>query len=110
MVYIMTIPIPVKRAIAKLGQDMKDARRRRHIPTQLMAERAAMSRATLNKIEKGDPSVALSNYIKVLFVLGMLDRIHNLADIQFDRVGQHLDEDNLPKRIHLPKRQDWEAE
>jgi DNA-binding XRE family transcriptional regulator len=107
MVYLMATPLPVKRALEKLGQDMKDARRKRRIPTQLMAERASMSRATLNKIEKGDPNVAILNYVKVLFVLGMLERIHDLADVRFDRVGQHLDEESLPKRIHLPKRQDW---
>lgn len=110
MVYIMVIPIPVKRAVSKLGQDMKDARRRRRIPTQLMAERASISRDTLHKIERGEPTVALCHYAKVLFVLGMLDRIHDLADIQFDKMGQQLDEDNLPKRIHLPNRQTREKD
>ncbi len=99
----MVIPIPVNRALKKLGQDIKDARKKRRIPTQLMAERASLARATLNKIEKGEGSVAIQHYIKVLFVLGMINRVNELADARFDTLGQHLDEENLPQRIHLPK-------
>jgi hypothetical protein len=39
-------PIPVKRALTKLGQDLRDARKRRRIPMELAAERA-FSRVTL---------------------------------------------------------------
>jgi DNA-binding XRE family transcriptional regulator len=99
----MAIPIPVARALRKLGEDMKDARRRRRIPTELMAERASISRTTLNKIEKGEPTVAIVAYIRVLFILGMLDRVNELVDVRFDRLGQHLDMDRLPKRIRIPK-------
>ena len=41
----------VVRALRKLGSDMRDARRRRRIPTQVMAERAGVSRTTLLKVE-----------------------------------------------------------
>ena len=36
-----------------------------------MAERALISRMTLNKVKKGDPNVSLGIYATVLFVLGM---------------------------------------
>lgn len=52
-------PLPVKRALVKLGQDLCNARKRRRIPTELAAERAGISRATLGKIEKGDEGVSL---------------------------------------------------
>lgn len=103
----MVIPLPVKRVLNKLGRDIKDARRKRRIPTQLMAERCSMSRGTLSNIEKGDPAVSIVHYAKVLFVLGMLERLSDLVDPRYDLVGQHLDEDNLPKRIRLPKDQNW---
>lgn len=57
----MHLPIPAKRALDKLGADIRDARRRRRIPTALMAERAGISRMTLNKIENGDPGVSMGN-------------------------------------------------
>jgi len=43
------VPIPVRRALRKLGQDVRDARLRRCIPTAVMAERASISRTTLTK-------------------------------------------------------------
>jgi len=52
-------PIPVRRALRKLGQDIRDARRRRRIPMEIMAERASISRTTLTKVEKGDPGVSI---------------------------------------------------
>ena len=42
-----------------MGEDIADARRRRRIPTTLMAKRAMISRATLARVEKGDPQVSL---------------------------------------------------
>ena len=48
-------PAPVARALRKLGHDIRDARRRRRIPVAILAQRASISRMTLNKVEKGDP-------------------------------------------------------
>lgn len=58
-----------------------------------------MSRVTLTKIEKGDPSVSLAHYATVLFVLGLADRLQDLADATEDTVGLMLEEEQLPKRI-----------
>jgi hypothetical protein len=60
-----------------------------------------MSRTTLSKIEKGDPGVTLGNFAGVLFVLGMIDRLGDLADVRSDALGLQLEEENLPKRIRL---------
>lgn len=97
------LPIPVRRVLRKLGQDIRDARLRRRIPTTLMAERASISRVTLAKVEKGDPGVALGNYASVLFVLGLADRLAELADPRHDTVGLGLEEERLPKRIRWRK-------
>lgn len=92
-------PLPVQKALRKLGQDLCDARRRRRITMALMAERADLTRVTLSKIEKGESTVSIGNYAQVLFVLGMTERLKNLADVTNDIVGRELDEENLPKRI-----------
>ena len=94
-----TLPLPARRAMIKLGADIRDARRRRRIPTTVMAERALMSRMTLNKIEKGDPGVGLGMYATVLFVLGMTERLSDLADPRYDATGLSLADDLLPQRI-----------
>lgn len=100
----LMVPIPVRRAVRKLGQDIRDARLRRRIPTAVMAERASISRTTLNKIEKGDPGVSLGNYANVLFVLGMAERLGDLADVKMDTVGLELEEERLPQRIRKSPR------
>ncbi len=97
------IPIPVARALRKLGQDIRDARRRRRIPVALLSERASISRVTLNKIEKGDPGVSFGNYATVLFSLGLIDRLADIADPRHDAIGLELDAENLPKRIRLAR-------
>lgn len=97
------IPIPAQRALRKLGQDMRDARRRRRIPTILMTERSGISRATLSKIEKGDPTVSIGGYASVLFVLGMTELLQDLADASRDLTGRELADEWLPERIHLPR-------
>lgn len=93
------LPLPVRRALRKLGNDLRDARRRRRIPVAVAAERASISRMTLSKIEKGDPGVAMGSYSTVLFVMGMADRIGDIADAKNDSVGLQLEEERLPQRI-----------
>ena len=98
-------PVPVTRALRKLGHDIRDARRRRRIPVAILAEGASISRMTLNKVEKGESGVSTGAYAKVLFALGMADRLANVADPRDDTVGRELEEEHLPERIRLPRRQ-----
>lgn len=99
------LPLPVRRALRKLGHDLRDARRRRRIPLAIAAERASISRTTLIKIEKGDPGVALGLYATVLFVLGLTDRLADLVDPRSDTIGLQLEEERLPQRIRIPRGQ-----
>ena len=98
------MPIPVVRALRKLGQDIKDARRRRRIAMAMVAERASVSKPTLIRVERGDASVSIGGYATVLFVMGMADRLADLADAKNDPVGLELEEQNLPKRIRGAER------
>jgi transcriptional regulator with XRE-family HTH domain len=101
---LLTLPIPVTRALRKLGNDIKDARRRRRIPMAIAAERASISKPTLIRVERGNPSVSIGSYATVLFVMGMADRLADLADPRNDAVGRQLEEENLPKRIRGPRK------
>jgi len=99
----VALPIPVRNALRKLGHDIRDARRRRRIPVEVAAERASISRTTLVKLEKGDPGVAMGIYATVLFVLGLVGHLSDLADPKHDPVGLQLEEERLPKRIRIPR-------
>jgi transcriptional regulator with XRE-family HTH domain len=105
-----SLPIPVLRALRKLGRDIKDARRRRRIAMAIVAERASVSKPTLIRVERGDPSVSVGSYATVLFVMGMADRLADLVDARNDPVGLQLEEENLPKRIRGTKRRKPERE
>jgi hypothetical protein len=58
----------------------------------------------LQKVEEGDPGVSLGVYATVLFILGLSERIADLADVATDQVGLQLDEDRLPQRVRVSKR------
>lgn len=98
------LPTPVKRALRKIGADIRDARRRRRLPMEVVAERALINRRTLSKIERGDPGVGFGAYATVLFTLGLLDRLPGVADPGEDRVGLALEEERLPQqRVRSPR-------
>lgn len=97
------IPIPVKKAMAQLGADLKDARIKRSLTMALIEERAGITHVTLSKVEKGDPTVSMGIYAKVMFVLGLIDNLYDLANPDKDELGKCFDRENLPKRVRYKK-------
>lgn len=97
------LPLPVRRGLKKLGEDIALARRRRRISTQSMAERLQVSLKTLQRLEKGDPTVAVGTVATAMLVLSELERFTNLLDTAHDDVGLALMDKNLPKRIRSKK-------
>ena len=91
----------VRRALRKLGADIHDARRRRRLTMAVIAERAFTSRATLQRVEAGDPGVSIGIYAAVLQALGLLDGLLEVADAARDAVGQLLATAALPQRVRL---------
>jgi transcriptional regulator with XRE-family HTH domain len=85
-----------------LGDNIKMARLRRRLSAAQVAERAAISRATLWQIEKGAPSVAMGTYCKVLFVLGLDKDLLKIASD--DELGRKLQDAELLVKERAPKR------
>src|SRR5579872_6270508 len=94
-----SLPLPAAHALRKLGRDLALARRKRGISTADMAERLFVSRDTLWRLERGDPTVALGTLSTAAFVLQLHDRLANLAAPATDALALSLDERRLPKRI-----------
>ena len=94
-----TLPRAARNALIKLGEDIAVARKKRRISTVSMAERAFISRGTLYKVEKGDPSVSMGIYATVLSILGLADGLGAAADRCNDPLGLDLEENRLPKKI-----------
>jgi len=95
-----TLPLPATSALRRLGRDLALARRKRGISTTDMAARLFVSRDTLWRLERGDPTVALGTLATAAFVLQLHERLASLAAAPNDELGLALDERRLPQRIH----------
>ena len=93
------LPLPVARALKKLGSDLALARRRRRLTQESMAERIQTSVATLRRMERGDHSIAVGTIAQAFLVLGELDRINGLLDTAADGIGLTLMNQQLPQRV-----------
>ncbi len=63
-----------EKVLMQLGEQIKLARLRRNLPAELVAERAGISRASLWKVESGNPAVAMGIYAAVLHALNNMDK------------------------------------
>ena len=101
---VNALPRAARRALVKLGEDIAVARKKRRISTVSMAERAFISRGTLYKVERGDPSVSMGIYATVLAILGLVDGVAQVADRRSDHLGLDIDEDRLPRKVQPRRR------
>ncbi|MAZ71216.1 helix-turn-helix transcriptional regulator [Porticoccus sp.] len=93
------IPLPVERAILKLGSDISLARRRRHITQASLAERMGASISTVQRMEKGDARIPIHFFARALHVFGEIQALEHLLDTASDEIGLTLMDENLPKRV-----------
>lgn len=80
-----------QRVLEQLGENIKLARKRRHLTTVQVAERAGIDRSTFYEIEMGSASVSLGAYFNTLRVLGLQDDFLKLAaDDEYGRKLQDI--------------------
>jgi hypothetical protein len=68
-----------------------------------MSTRLFVTRDTLWRLERGDPTVSSGTLATAAFILQLHDRLANLASPGDDALGLSLDEQRLPKRIRRPQ-------
>ena len=83
--------------LVQMGEQIKLARLRRNLSVELVAERAAISRATLWKVEQGNPGVAIGIYAAVLHALNNMDT-DLLLIAKDDELGKKLQDIELLKK------------
>ncbi|EOD4130753.1 multiprotein-bridging factor 1 family protein [Yersinia enterocolitica] len=93
------LPLPVERAIYKLGSDLALARRRRHLSQASLAERIGASISTVRRMEKGDVRVPIHFFARAMHVFGEIQALAEMLDTARDDIGLTLMDENLPKRI-----------
>ncbi len=98
----VTILPQTQKLLAQMGEQIRLARLRRHLSSELVAERAGVSRQTVTAIEKGSASVALGAYANVLHALGGLEQ-DLLLIAKDDELGRKLQDLDLPQRKRAPR-------
>ena len=99
----LPLPLPVDRALKKLGADLSLARRRRNLSQAMLAERLGTSVMTIRRMESGHPGTAVQYLARALHVFGELNKLNDLLDSAHDTVGLILMDEQVPLRIHKPK-------
>jgi len=91
----------VQRTLVMLGENIRLARLRRDLSSQMVAERTGISRQTLSALENGFGSVSMATWIQVLFVLGLGKDLELVA--RDDELGRALQDAKLPTRKRARK-------
>lgn len=92
----------ISRLLEGYGSNLKLARLRRKYSAESVSQRAGISRKTLSKVERGDPTVALGIYARVMQVLRLENDLGKLA--VDDLLGRKLQDADLAPRRRAPKR------
>ena len=71
--------------IRKMGNRIKEARLRRNIKAEILAEHVGISKGTLSAIEKGELTVSIGAYAAIL---NALDMINDFDYVAVDREGK----------------------
>src|SRR5688572_14903246 len=90
------------RILTNLGERIRLARLRRQYSAETVAQRAGITRRTLLRAERGEPTVALGIYARVLQALGLEEDLDTIASD--DTLGRKLQDANLPVKQRAPKR------
>lgn len=90
------MPRALGQALRQMGEQIKLARKRRHLSMQDIAERATVNRLTISKVEHGDPTVSMGIYARVLYALNLEKDITLLA--ADDALGRQLQDAELLKK------------
>ena len=96
------LPRKLEQKMQIVGEQIKLARLRRNLSVAQVAERATCSALTINRIEKGTPTVAIGIYLRVLYALQLDDDILFLA--QKDEMGRALQDLALTRRERTSKK------
>jgi len=67
------VPTLLQERLTLWGRCIRAQRLSQRITSPQLAQRMNISRATLQRLERGDPGASATNYLRAFFVLGLLD-------------------------------------
>ncbi len=100
------LPAAVSSALIEFGGAIRVARLRRRQSAADFASRLGVTLPTLRKLERGDPGVAVATFVCALWLIGLLDRLCDLAKPESDVLGNILETSRLPQRVRRSRHDD----
>ena len=85
------LPPEVGLRLAALGARIRDARLHRKLRQVDLAERAGLSRSTIEAIERGSADTAIGAFARALWVMGLDRELDVVADTALDQEGAALE-------------------
>lgn len=92
-------PMKTKLAAKEIGESVTTWRKLRGLTMQQLADKSNASRATISRLEKGDPSVSFETVLNVATMLGIMDRVIDAFDPFETDYGRLRAEEELPQRV-----------
>jgi transcriptional regulator with XRE-family HTH domain len=89
--YYATPPHKVTMTLKRLGADMRTARLRRNLSLDDVAGKLGVSRQVISHAENGKPTTSIAIYAGILWAVGLLNRLEDVADPAQDKEGQQLE-------------------
>lgn len=91
--------VRTKRAARSIGESINTWRKLRHLTMEQLAFKANVSRNTISRLEKGDPSVSFETVLNVANMLEILDQVIDAFDPYENDYGRMFADNELPKRV-----------
>ncbi|KAA9111146.1 helix-turn-helix domain-containing protein [Microbacterium rhizomatis] len=93
-------PIPVKRSMRTIGQNLASQRKLLGLTARMIAERAGTTPQTISKLENGD-GTTLEITLRVMRVLGLMDAVVAASDPFSTERGRLMVDERLPERVRV---------
>lgn len=93
------LPLPAAAALQALGRRIVAARKERDLTQRILADMMGIAKATLVRVERGDPTVQMGHYLRALWLLECRHTLAAMAgeSARADAVVHAPDEDDFTK-------------
>lgn len=89
----------VKLAAKQIGENLATWRKLYNLTSQQLADKATVSRATISRLENGDPKVSFETFLSVCRALSSLDAVVEATDPYETDYGRIRADQALPQRV-----------
>lgn len=91
--------IKTKLAAKQIGENIATWRKLYGLTSQDLADKAAVSRATISRLENGDPTVSFETFLNACRALSTLDTVVKATDPYETDLGRIRADQTLPQRV-----------